>query len=96
MARSKRTGKEYESRREKGYRPDKRPYKPTKYPKGFDKLGQPTTCGVEDKVTGKECPKPVAELRHRCEYHQELHERKLREESQRRGLVAGSTNRDVS
>ena len=74
MAISKTSGQEYESRREKGYRPDKRPYKPTRYPKGFDRWGQPTICGVIDEETGDECRDPVAELRHRCEYHQALHE----------------------
>ena len=72
MARSKRTGREYESRREKGYRPDKRDYKPERYPDGFDRWGQPTTCGVIDPETGKECPELRWEHHARCEYHQRL------------------------
>ena len=77
MAISKSSGREYESRRERGTRPDKRPYKPTRYPNGYDRWGQPTICGVIDDETGKECRDPVAELRHRCQYHQALHEEYL-------------------
>ena len=82
MATSKSSGREYESRRERGTRPDKRAYKPTRYPKGFDRWGQPTTCGVIDEATGKECPDPVEELRQRCESHQTLHEERLSEPEQ--------------
>ena len=74
MAISKSSGREYESRRDRGTRPDKRPYKVTPYPRGFDRWGQPIICGVIDQETGKECRDPVVELRHRCEYHQALHE----------------------
>ena len=77
MAISRSSGREYESRRERGTRPDKRAFKPTRYPAGFDSLGQPTNCGVIDPETGKECRERVAELRHRCEHHQALHEEKL-------------------
>ena len=83
MAISKANGREYESRREKGYRPDKRPYKPTPYPKGYDRLGQPNTCGFRDPETGKECPEPNFEHYVRCEHHQTLHE----EELERKGLI---------
>lgn len=78
MATSKSTGREYESRREKGYRSDKRPYKPTRYPKGFDRWGQPNICGVFDTDTGNECRDPISEgFGRRCEYHQALHREKL-------------------
>ena len=76
MAISKSSGREYESRRERGTRPDKRPYKPARYPAGFDSLGQPAICGVIDPETGKECRDPVENLRYRCEYHQALHEQR--------------------
>ena len=72
MAISKRTGREYQSRREMGYRPQKRGYKLERYPKGYDRLGQPTICGVIDPETGKECPEPNWEHYVRCEYHQTL------------------------
>jgi hypothetical protein len=76
MAISRKSGWEYESRRERGTRPDKRPYKPARYPAGFDRWGQPTICGVIDEFTGKECRDPVEELRHRCPHHQARHEEK--------------------
>ena len=78
MAISKATGREYESRREKGYKPDKRAYLVARYPKGFDRWGQPTICGVIDGATGEECREPVVELRHRCVYHQAVREEQVR------------------
>ena len=47
MAYSKKTGREYQSRRERGYRV-------TKYPKGYDRWGMPTICGLID-ADGNEC-----------------------------------------
>lgn len=78
MAISKKTGREYQSRKERGYGPAKRRYKAQKYPKGFDRLGQPNTCGVTDERTGKACPDSVVEPYRRCQYHQDLAERAWR------------------
>lgn len=47
MAISKKTGREYQSRRERGHRV-------TKYPKGYDQWGMPIICGVPD-ADGNEC-----------------------------------------
>ncbi len=72
MAISKRSGREYQSRRERGYQKpnSKRRRGRQRYPKGYDRWGQPNTCGVIDPVTGRECPRPNAEGRCRCESHQ--------------------------
>ena len=83
MAISKATGREYESRREKGYKADKWAYRVARYPKGFDRWGQPNTCGIVDPTTGKECPEPNVESCVRCELHQELHEEELSRRSRR-------------
>ena len=88
MAISKRTGREYISRREKGVRPQKQAHKPMRYPKGFDRLGQPNTCGIIDPATGVECPEPNVESCVRCELHQQLHEEELSRRS-RRNLKGG-------
>lgn len=81
MATSKKTGREYRSRRDRGYTAAKRTYKPTRYPKGFDRWGQPVTCGVRD-AEGKECRARVVGAGPRCEYHEQVHE-------SRRGLPGG-------
>jgi hypothetical protein len=47
MAYSKKTGREYQSRRERGYRIPKSP-------KGYDRLWMPTVCGLID-ADGNEC-----------------------------------------
>lgn len=77
MAISKANGREYESRRERGYKPQKRAYKAEKYPKGYDRWGVPLICGHIDPETGEECPKPRGDYHQRCDYHQELHEKEL-------------------
>lgn len=59
MATSRKTGREYQSRREREYKPVERTYKPTKYPQGFDTWGQPIICGVRD-ADGNECPRRVS------------------------------------
>ncbi len=74
MAISKKSGREYQSRRDRGYGPAKRRYKAQKYQKGLDRLGQPNTCGVLDPATGDECPRPIADTWARCAYHQSLWE----------------------
>lgn len=75
MAISKKTGREYQSRRDRGIKPSNRRYEKQTFPPGFDQWGQPNTCGVIDKATGKECPEPNAEAYSRCEFHQEEAER---------------------
>ena len=69
MATSKRTGQQYYSRRERGYRV-------TKFPKGYDRWGYPIICGVLCS-DGTECPNPSWSGWRRCEYHQEEHDRHL-------------------
>lgn len=78
MAISKKTGRQYQSRKERGYGPAKRRFKAQRYPKGFDRWGQPTICGVVDEGSGKACPDPVVEPHRRCQYHQDLSERAWR------------------
>lgn len=73
MAISKKTGREYQSRCDRGYAAAQLTYKPTRYPKGFDRWGQPITCGVRDE-DGNECRRRVVGIDPRCEYHQRLHE----------------------
>ena len=48
MAFSNKQGREYQSRRERGYRT-------TKFPKGYDKWGMPIICGLID-ADGNERP----------------------------------------
>ncbi len=76
MAKSKKTGREYQSRKERGYQPEKRRYEKRTFSSKYDKWGQPITCGVIDNDTGIECPRRSdPPFRYRCEYHQELYER---------------------
>ncbi|MFP3882939.1 MAG: hypothetical protein ACLFRT_15340 [Actinomycetota bacterium] len=72
MAISKKTGREYQSRRERGYKPSRRSARRVKFPKRYDRWGQPAICGVIDPDTGKECDQPSASPACRCEYHEEL------------------------
>lgn len=61
MAKSKKTGQDYQSRREAGYRT-------AKYPKGFNSRGYPTGCDVID-LEGNKCPDRTS--LGICEYHRE-------------------------
>ena len=69
MAISKKTGRKYDSRRDRGLQP-------TKYPKGYDRWGYPIICGVRCS-DGTECPNPSRAGWGRCEYHQEEYDRHL-------------------
>jgi hypothetical protein len=61
MAKSRKTGREYQSRWEAGYRT-------TKYPKGFDSGGYPIGCDAID-TEGNKCPAQTGWGF--CEYHRE-------------------------
>lgn len=69
MATSKRTGGDYTSRRERGYRV-------TKYPKGYDRRGYPIICGLLDS-NGNECSQPSRDGWGLCDHHWEERQRQL-------------------
>ena len=52
----------------------KRGYKPTKYPKGWDRRGMPIICGIVDE-DGNECLNES--FYGRCDMHREEQHRKL-------------------
>lgn len=79
MAISKKTGRTYTSRRENGYRNTNKRPKRQKHPKGYDRWGQPTICGVVGE-DGEECREPIGEVGYRCDFHREEHERRLQAE----------------
>ena len=68
MAFSNKQGREYQSRRERGY-------KPTKYSKGYDRWGMPIICGLID-ADGNECLTKTFSYG-LCDKHQEERDRKL-------------------
>ncbi len=68
MAFSRKTGREYQSRQDRGLRP-------TKYPEGYDRFGMPIICGLLDDE-GNEC-QTVVSLYGLCDAHEE--ERRRRE-----------------
>ena len=68
MAFSYKQGREYQSRRERGYRT-------TKFPKGYDRWGMPIICGLID-ADGTECLNKTSSYG-LCDEHQEERDRKL-------------------
>ena len=84
MATSKKAGDgEFYSRRKRGARP-------TKYPKGFDRWGYPTTCGVVVDA-GKECPDTSFMVWGPCQRHWAERMRELGRENEVGWIVEKST-----